>query len=70
MNEYFAFGLLAFTSFFTLVNPMGSMPVFLTMTADLDQKHRDRTQLLRFSFLCIRESSCLTFLEYRLIVFE
>jgi multiple antibiotic resistance protein len=45
MNEYFAFGLLAFTSFFTLVNPMGSMPVFLTMTANLDEKHRNRTAL-------------------------
>lgn len=45
MNEYFGFGLLAFTSFFTLVNPMGSMPVFLTMTADLDSKHRDKIAL-------------------------
>ena len=45
MNEYFTFGLLAFTSFFTLVNPMGSMPVFLTMTANLDQNHRNRTAI-------------------------
>lgn len=45
MNEYFGFGLLAFTSFLTLVNPMGSMPVFLTMTADLDQKDREKTAL-------------------------
>ncbi len=45
MNEYFVFGLLAFTSFFTLVNPLGSLPVFLTMTANLDAKHRDRTAL-------------------------
>lgn len=45
MNEYFTFGLLAFTSFFTLINPVSSMPVFLTMTADLDEKHRDKTAL-------------------------
>ena len=45
MNEYFTFGLLAFTSFFTLVNPMGSMPVFLTMTASLDVEHRNKTAL-------------------------
>ncbi|QQS51717.1 MAG: NAAT family transporter [Bacteroidota bacterium] len=45
MNEYFVFGLLAFTSFFTLVNPLGSLPVFLTMTANLDARHRDRTAL-------------------------
>ncbi len=43
MNEYFSFGLLAFTSFFTLVNPMGSMPVFLGMTSELEQEHRNKT---------------------------
>ena len=40
MNEILAFGLLAFTSFFTLINPLGVMPIFMTMTADLDQEHR------------------------------
>jgi multiple antibiotic resistance protein len=45
MNEYLTFGLLAFTSFFTLVNPISSMPIFLTMTADLDQKNRNKTAL-------------------------
>jgi multiple antibiotic resistance protein len=43
MNELFAFGLLAFTSFFTLINPLGTMPVFMTMTADIDAKHRTKT---------------------------
>ncbi|MCW3807820.1 MarC family protein [Plebeiibacterium marinum] len=43
MNELFSFGLLAFTSFFTLINPLGSMPVFLTMTAELEQEHRVKT---------------------------
>lgn len=43
MNEILAFGLLSFTSFFTLINPLGTMPIFLTMTADLDQEHRTNT---------------------------
>ncbi|WP_075591166.1 MarC family protein [Labilibacter marinus] len=43
MSELITFGLLSFTSFFTLINPLGSMPVFLTMTADLDQQHRVKT---------------------------
>lgn len=37
--------LLYFTSFFSLINPLGSMPVFLTMTANLDKKERTRTAL-------------------------
>ncbi|MFO7940340.1 MAG: MarC family protein [Bacteroidales bacterium] len=43
MNELFTFGLLAFTSFFTLINPLGSLPIFMTMTADLDARSRNRT---------------------------
>ena len=43
MNELFPFGLLCFTSFFTLINPLGSMPVFMTMTAELEQEHRVKT---------------------------
>lgn len=43
MNELFGFGLLAFTSFFTLINPIGTMPIFMTMTADLDKAHRNAT---------------------------
>ena len=43
MNELFSFGLLAFTSFFTLINPIGTMPIFMTMTASLDNEHRVRT---------------------------
>lgn len=42
MSELLTFGLLAFTSFFTLINPLGVMPIFMTMTADLDQKHRTK----------------------------
>jgi len=43
MSELLTFGLLCFTSFFTLINPLGSMPVFMTMTADLEQVHRVKT---------------------------
>jgi len=35
--------LLYFTSFFTLMNPVGVMPVFLTMTDSLSKKERQRT---------------------------
>ena len=43
MNEIFSFALLAFTSFFTLINPIGTMPIFMTMTAGLDHKTRVKT---------------------------
>lgn len=43
MNELFNFGLLVFTSFFTLINPLGTMPIFMSMTADLTVKERNRT---------------------------
>ena len=43
MNELFAFGLLTFTSFFTLINPLGTMPIFMTMTAGLSTKDRTKT---------------------------
>ena len=37
--------LLYFTSFFTLMNPIGTMPVFLTMTNDLTKKERRNTAI-------------------------
>jgi len=43
MIEYFTFGLMAFTGFFTLINPLGTMPIFMTMTAELDKKTRTAT---------------------------
>jgi multiple antibiotic resistance protein len=43
MTEVIAFGILSFTSFFTLINPFGTMPIFMTMTADLDNSHRTKT---------------------------
>lgn len=42
MNEYLAFALLGFTSFFTLINPLGVMPIYLTMTADLNKETKKR----------------------------
>ncbi|MEH0155374.1 MarC family protein [Limibacter armeniacum] len=43
MSELFSFGLLCFTSFFTLINPLGTMPIFVTMTSELDQQERVAT---------------------------
>lgn len=43
MNDALSFGLLCFTSFFTLINPLSTMPVFMTMTAELSEKERNRT---------------------------
>ena len=43
MNDALSFGLLCFTSFFTLINPLSTMPVFMTMTAGLTEKERTHT---------------------------
>lgn len=43
MTDTISFGLLCFTSFFTLINPLGTMPIFMTMTADLSDVERTRT---------------------------
>ena len=40
LNEIITFGLLAFTSFFTLINPLGVMPIFMTMTSTLQKQER------------------------------
>lgn len=40
MSDTISFALLCFTSFFTLINPLGTMPVFMTMTADLTNENR------------------------------
>lgn len=40
METLLPFALLCFTSFFTLTNPLGTMPVFLTMTHELDEAER------------------------------
>lgn len=43
MTETMAFGLLCITSLFTLINPLGTMPVFMSMTADLSVADRSKT---------------------------
>lgn len=43
MTETMAFGLLCITSLFTLINPLGTMPVFMSMTADLSVADRNKT---------------------------
>lgn len=43
MNELMTFGLLCLTSFFTLINPLGTMPIFMTMTSSLDNESRNKT---------------------------
>ena len=42
METVIPFALLCFTSFFTLTNPLGTMPVFLTMTNGLSDDERKR----------------------------
>ena len=42
MDTIIPFALLCFTSFFTLTNPLGTMPVFLTMTNGLSNAERKR----------------------------
>ncbi len=46
------FALLCFTSFFTLTNPLGTMPVFLTMTHGMTDKERQTIvrQILRYLY--------------------
>lgn len=40
MEDLLPFALLCFTSFFTLTNPLGTMPVFLTMTNGMEERER------------------------------
>ncbi len=43
MTEIIAFGILSFTTFFTIINPLGVMPIFMTMTSELDAASRKST---------------------------
>lgn len=43
MTELYTYGLLVFTSFFTLINPLGTMPIFMSMTSTLNKKRRKQT---------------------------
>ena len=60
METIIPYALLCFTSFFTLTNPLGTMPVFLTMTKGLDDGERShivkRATIISFLILI-----CFTF---------
>lgn len=43
MLELYTTAILIFTSFFTLINPLGTMPIFMSMTASLSKKRRKQT---------------------------
>ncbi len=43
MTDLITVFLLYFTSFFTLINPLGSMPIFMTMTATLTETEKRKT---------------------------
>ena len=57
MDIIIPFALLCFTSFFTLTNPLGTMPVFLTMTNGLSEDERKhiikRATIVSFIILII-----------------
>ena len=40
MNDYIEYALKAFASFFSLINPLGIMPVFMSMTGSLTSRQR------------------------------
>lgn len=42
-HDYLTTFLLFFTSFFSIINPLGSIPVFMTMTANFDEAQRRAT---------------------------
>lgn len=42
-HELFTTAVLFFTSFFAIINPLGVMPVFMTMTSDLTEQQRRKT---------------------------
>lgn len=55
MQDYITYFFLVFTSFFTLINPLGSMPIFLSMTAELQpiQRKRTATKAVVIAFLTL-----------------
>ncbi len=43
MEQYYTSAILIFTSFFTLINPLGTMPIFMSMTSSLNDEKRKQT---------------------------
>lgn len=63
------FALLCFTSFFTLTNPLGTMPVFLTMTHGMTDKERQsivrRATIVSFITIMVFVLPGVSFLSFR-----
>ncbi|WP_409343040.1 MarC family protein [Paenibacillus sp. MBLB4367] len=55
MNDSLAFALLCLTSFFTLLSPLNVMPIFMTMTADMepDIRHQTARKAVSVSFITL-----------------
>ncbi|MCW8092379.1 MarC family protein [Alteromonas sp. ASW11-130] len=55
MQDLLPYALLCFTSFFTLINPLGVMPIFMTLTSELSAQQRIKTarKALVVSFITI-----------------
>ena len=60
METLLPFALLCFTSFFTLTNPLGTMPVFLTMTNGMSETER-RSVLKRATLVAFTTIMVFTF---------
>ena len=43
MDQHITFGLLCFTSFLTLANPLGTVPMFISMTNGMSKESRNKT---------------------------
>jgi len=43
MTDLYTFAILVFTAFFTIINPLGTMPIFMTMTSTLSKQRRKQT---------------------------
>ena len=41
----FEFGVIVFTSFFSIINPLGVMPVFMSLTSDMSQQRKTKTAI-------------------------
>ena len=53
MNDYIEFAIKAFASFFSLINPLGIMPVFMSMTVTLSEKQRRKVAFKAFLTLLL-----------------
>ena len=61
MEDLLPFALLCFTSFFTLTNPLGTMPVFLTMTNGMNDHERKAI---------VRRATIVSFITLMVITFS